>query len=92
MDTEYFAKLILSGLIFAPGLFLLAIAMVVGLLMMLEKTGMLASMAKKRSAATSADRLVGTEVNPPAGDIVADLQETLEPAAAEEPGRKQAAS
>jgi hypothetical protein len=90
MDTEYLAKLLLSGLIFAPGLFLLAIAMVVGLLMMLEKTGMLASMARKKGAARSADQLIGTEVNPPAGDIVADLQETLEPAAAEKPKRKQA--
>lgn len=41
MDTNYAAKLAISILIFAPGLVMLAIALFVGILASLEKTGVL---------------------------------------------------
>lgn len=49
MDSDYVARLMLSILIFAPGLVLLATALFVGILALLEKSGVLDVAQKRRS-------------------------------------------
>lgn len=54
MDWEYIGKLMLSVAVFAPGLIIFAMALVVGLLMLLEKAGLLARIGRAPKATTAA--------------------------------------
>lgn len=74
MDAAYLGKLFLSILIFAPGVIVLALALFVGLLVLLEKSGVFARMTQSRTAPTVA---TGGEANPPAGRVVDELKRSL---------------
>lgn len=92
MDWEYVGKLLLSVLIFAPGLILLAMALLIGFLMILEKVGLFGARKRREEAAGTADALSAQAVNPPAGRIVSELKRTLEEVEGEEEKRGRTAS
>ena len=73
MDYGYMGKLGLSVLFFAPGLFIVAGAFLIGLLMVLEKMGALPK-GSIDAEMTSNETLV---INPPSGPIVEALKESL---------------
>lgn len=74
MDWEYMGGLLLSMLIFAPGVFILALALVVGILMAFEKTGVFARMSGRHDVLVAG----AWTANPPAGEIVSRLKRDLE--------------
>lgn len=53
MDYAYMGKILLSSIFFAPGLILLAGALVVGVLMLVEKWGVLEVLGAKGAAKTT---------------------------------------
>jgi len=74
-------ELILSTIIFAPGVILLALCAFVGFLMLIEKTGLFQSLTHSkwspvRIAAVSAPIAAGSE-NPEPGPIVEGLKEAV---------------
>jgi len=81
MDSAYMGKLLLSMLFFAPGVIILVGALFVGLLMMLEKFGVLSRGSK------ATDVQDASAVNPPKGQIVAELESSLEEATEKEKDR-----
>ncbi len=75
MDMGYMSELLMSVLIFAPGVVLLSICVFVGVLVLLEKAGIFGAM-------TSNDVIVEAEVtattaNPPAGQVIAGLETAI---------------
>ena len=78
-----------SVLIFAPGLVLLAIFAFIGLLMRLERAGVLATVTAKQAAAGTAQATEAQHDNPAAGDVVAGLKQssTQETGATTQAGR-----
>lgn len=76
MDWEYMGQLLMSVMIFAPGVVLLVGALFVGGLILLERGGLLGresavNRAGLQPAATASD-------NPPEGQVIAGLRVTIE--------------
>lgn len=90
MDWEYVGKLLLSVLIFAPGLILLTMALLIGFLMLLEKVGLFG--ARQEAKETISEIGVAPSANPPAGEIVSELKRSVEGRDGEEEKRGRTAS
>ncbi len=77
MDYAYMIKSSLSMLFFAPGVFLLAVCVFIGLLLMIEKalTGAEAPVAVAETEETD----VTGATNPSPGRLVSELTKSLEP-------------
>jgi len=69
---DFYAQLTLSMIIFAPGLILLTVCTVIGILMLLEKAGVLSAMVEKQEAKVAmAD---ADEANPAPSTVVSGLK------------------
>ena len=86
MDFAYFGKLMLSVLVFAPGIIVLAIALVLGVAALLEKAGLFRVAALPSEASESAEAAAAG--NPPAGEVVAGLKQNLDAPVVEEKGKE----
>lgn len=78
MDYEYMGQLMLSVLIFAPGVVLLACCGFIGVLVMLEKSGLFGLVAKEEADLFEAQQAAELAANPPEGDVVAGLEQAIE--------------
>jgi len=76
MDMEFMGRLILSVMIFAPGVVLLVTCGLVGIAIMLEKIGALADVSKGTLDAGKVDTLDEKKL-PPSG-VIDRLQEAVE--------------
>ena len=84
MDTAYMSELMMSVLIFAPGVVLLSICAFVGGLVLLEKAGVLGA-AQRQTEAVEVH--AAASPNPPAGLVIANLQQAIaDDAAVEQEG------
>lgn len=92
MGWEYIGKLLLSILIFAPGLILLTMAVLIGFLMALEKLGVFRARKRIGETITEAEAQAAQATNPAPGRIVAELKESVEGAEDEEEKRGRTAS
>lgn len=75
MDIAYMGKLMLSAAIFAPGLILFAALLFVGLIMVAEKSGVLAVVQGQKAVTPPA--LGGVDDAREPGPIVSALNETI---------------
>ncbi len=84
MDLDYFGKLFLSLLVFAPGLIVVAICAFLGLLVLLEKGGVF-SFLSSASARETQGHAAALEKQAPAPDhVVNGLKDALAEDAKEE--------
>ena len=74
MDTNYMSELVLSVLIFAPGVVLLSICAFVGGLVLLEKAGVLGAAQEQEQ---TAEVHAAASPNPPAGQVIAGLEQAI---------------
>lgn len=86
MDYAYMVKSSLSMLFFAPGVFLLAVCIFIGLLLMIEKA--LTSAEEPAVASKTEETTVTAAVNPSPGRLVSELATSLEPKDQTEGGEK----
>lgn len=77
-NWDYVTQLLLSMLVFGPGVIILAFSLMLGVLMVLEKLG--AFRARRRKAAAWDERLrrAARETNPGPGRVIAGLKRSLE--------------
>ena len=78
MEWDYIGKLLLSVLIFAPGLILLTMALLIGFLMLLEKVGVFGARRQPAGAPAVVEAGAAHPANPPAGQIVSELKRSVE--------------
>lgn len=74
MDTGYMSELMMSVLIFAPGVVLLSICAFVGGLVLLEKAGVLGAAQEQ---VQPAEVQAAASPNPPAGQVIAGLEQAI---------------
>jgi len=74
MDMDYFGRLFLSIVVFAPGLILLTVLVFVGLLMAAERLGLFGQAAKK--AVMKPTRMVEAS-NPAPGSVVDGVTDAI---------------
>lgn len=86
MDYDYMGQLVLSVLIFAPGVVLLAMCAFIGVLVMLEKSGLFGLVAKEEEELFDMQQAAELAANPPEGDVVAGLDQAIRDEAAAEAG------
>lgn len=91
-NWEYIGKLLLSVLIFAPGLILLTMAVLVGVLMLVEKAGLFGARKSAVEIAPELEIGAASAINPPAGDIVSELKRSVEGVESDEERRGRTAS
>ena len=77
MESGYFGKLLLSTLIFAPGIFILALGAFMGIASLLEKYGLFGAAKTQQASA-----------NPAPAAIVSSLKSSLEEEAQSRPAHK----
>jgi len=76
MDSSFMGEMVVSMLIFAPGLILLTVLAVVGVLMILEKTGVFSAIVEKKQAAVA---MAGEGAsNPAPSKVVSGLKGAIE--------------
>ena len=83
MDFAYMGRILLSSVIFAPGLILLAGALVVGVLMLVEKWGILETLSDNKAI----DAVVTADAS---NKLVGELKESIEAPAAEKTEKREA--
>ncbi len=83
-NWSYIGKLLLSVLIFAPGLILLTMAVLVGVLMLVEKAGLFGARKKTVETVLEVEAGAAPAINPQAGEIVSELKRSVEGVEAEE--------
>lgn len=82
MDYGYMGELLLSVVIFAPGVALLAMCAFIGVLVMLEKSGVLGLVSGAEERQFNMQELAELAANPPEGRVVAGVHATIEEEAA----------
>ena len=74
MDTGYMSELMMSVLIFAPGVVLLSICAFVGGLVLLEKAGVLGA---AQETVETPELEVAATPNPPTGRVIEGLEKAI---------------
>jgi len=75
MDMEYMSQLMLSVLIFAPGVMVLVVCGLIGVAVLLEKAGILAGMSKEVSDDIEIDTFPQEQL--PSPGVVSSLSEAI---------------
>jgi hypothetical protein len=78
MELGHWGKLTVSILLLAPGVFVVALFLVLGVLAALEKWGVLARGWRRREEDKSRTGKPVGACNPEPGDVVADLKHSIE--------------
>jgi|GEM_PF-4389347 hypothetical protein len=74
MDFAYMGKVLLSVILLTPGMVVVGLCLFVGLLMLMEKAGLLRSMAKKAPKIIDES---GKDTNPSSNKVVAEFKRVL---------------